>query len=141
MGTEKIIIDIDGERFEGELDDTPTARSVMEALPIESRIKVWGDEFYFSAGINLGKDQTVTTDVDEGDLAYWPEGDALCIFFGPTPASDGEKPVPAGPVNKIGRINAKPDELKKLRDAGKVTIKPDELKKLRDAGKVTIFKE
>jgi len=118
MDAGKIIIDIDGDRFEGELADTPTARSVMEALPIESRINTWGDEFYFSAGLNLGRDETATTDVDEGDLAYWPEGDALCIFFGPTPASDGDRPVPAGPVNKIGRM--------KLRNAAKVIISRQE---------------
>jgi len=117
MDAGKIIIDIDGNRFEGELADTPTARSVMEALPIESRINTWGDEFYFSAGLNLGRDETATTDVDEGDLAYWPEGDALCIFFGPTPAR---------PVNKIGRIKAEPYELKKLRNAAKVIISRQE---------------
>lgn len=122
MDTGKIIIDIDGKRFDGELEDTPTARAVMEALPIESRIRSWGDEFYFDAGLNPGKDETATTDVNEGDLAYWPEGDALCIFFGPTPASEGDKPVPAGPVNKVGRIKAEPSELKKLRNARKVSI-------------------
>ena len=42
--------------------------------------------------------------VDLGDLGYWPPGKAFCIFFGKTPASEGDEIRPASPVNPIGRV-------------------------------------
>ena len=39
-----------------------------------------------------------------GDLGYWPPGSAFCIFFGPTPMSEGQEIRPASPVNVFGRV-------------------------------------
>jgi hypothetical protein len=64
-----------------------------------------------------------TKDVDVGDLGYWPEGDALCVFFGPTPASTSDKPVPYGPVNKLGKLLDDPTRLKKLLKAKKIVLR------------------
>jgi len=119
---EKIIITIDGTPFEAELDDTTTGRAIAEALPIESAMRTWGDEFYFVAGLGLERDETSATDVDVGDLGYWPDGDAICIFFGPTPASTGDKPVPASAVNKIGRLLSDTRTLKQLSNPRKVVL-------------------
>ena len=43
--------------------------------------------------------------VDMGDLGYWPQGPAMCIFFGPTPASRGDEIRPASAVNIIGKVS------------------------------------
>jgi hypothetical protein len=39
-----------------------------------------------------------------GTVAYWPQGNALCLFWGPTPASEGEEPRAASPVNVVARL-------------------------------------
>ncbi|RMD57935.1 MAG: hypothetical protein D6828_03200, partial [Nitrospirae bacterium] len=84
--------------------DTDCAKAIVEALPIESSFNVWGDEFYFTIPVNMELDETATTDVEVGDIGYWPVGSALAIFFGPTPMSTSEKPVPASEVNLVGKI-------------------------------------
>ena len=43
--------------------------------------------------------------MEVGEVAYWPPGQALCIFFGPTPASVGDEPRAASPVNPLGSID------------------------------------
>ena len=90
--------------LDAELSDTPCARAVAEALPIEAPISTWGDEFYFSIPVRQPADDTATLKVKVGDIGYWPPGEALAIFFGPTPASTGDDPVPASEVNVVGRI-------------------------------------
>lgn len=90
--------------LDAELAQTPSARAVLEALPLETPFKTWGDEFYFEIPVDMGLDETATTDVEVGDIGYWPPGKALAIFFGPTPASTADRPVPASEVNLIGRI-------------------------------------
>ncbi len=42
--------------------------------------------------------------MEVGDLGYWPPGQAFCIFWGPTPASEADEIRPASPVNVFGRI-------------------------------------
>ncbi len=90
--------------LKAELFDTETAKRIAQLLPIESEINTWGDEFYFEIPLSMPIDETATTDVNIGDIGYWPPGNALAIFFGPTPLSNDDKPVPASEVNLVGRI-------------------------------------
>ena len=39
-----------------------------------------------------------------GELGYWPHGRAFCIFFGPTPASQGDEIRAASAVNIVGKL-------------------------------------
>ena len=87
-----------------ELDDSSTAEAVAAALPIRAAGNRWGDEFYFSIPINEQASADARAEMEVGELAYWPPGSAFCIFFGPTPASTGDAPQAASPVNPIGRI-------------------------------------
>ena len=57
-----------------------------------------------------------------GDLAYWPPGKAFCIFFGPTPMSQGNEIRPASAVNVVGRVVGDATALKKVRGGSRVTI-------------------
>ena len=98
-----VTISIGGKSFKAELYDTAEGRAVLEALPIEENTSTWGDEFYFSAGLNLSGGEG-TSDLEVGDLGYWPQGDCLCVFFGRTPMSASDKPVPASDVYVIGRV-------------------------------------
>ena len=90
--------------MEGELNDTPTARKVVEALPITVPFNTWGEEIYFTIPVDSELDETAREEVEIGDLGYWPTGKAFCIFFGQTPMSSPGKIVPASAVNIIGRV-------------------------------------
>lgn len=87
-----------------ELNDSPTAQLVWEALPIEGPAKTWGDEVYFEVPVEAGPAPDARAEMDVGELAYWPMGRALCIFFGPTPASTDQRPRAYSPVNALGRV-------------------------------------
>ena len=100
----KIIISVGNVSLKAEMLDTPTASKILEALPIESTINVWGDEIYFDIPLSLELEPEARADVEVGDLAYWPAGPAFCIFFGPTPVSTGNQPRAYSPVNVFGRV-------------------------------------
>lgn len=87
-----------------ELDDTPTVRKLLAALPIDGRAQRWGQEIYFSIPVESPQEPAARETMAVRELAYWPPGKAFCIFFGPTPASSGGEPMAASPVNVLGRI-------------------------------------
>ena len=87
-----------------ELNDSPIARQVWEALPIEGRANIWGDEIYFEIPVVADQAADARAEVEVGELGYWPVGHAFCIFFGPTPVSTDERPRAYSPVNILGRV-------------------------------------
>jgi len=86
-----------------ELNDTDTAEAIWEALPINATGNLWGDEIYFSIPLKLGLEKGQEL-VVSGDLGYWPQGNAFCIFFGLTPLSRGDEIRPASAVTVFGRV-------------------------------------
>jgi hypothetical protein len=90
--------------MDAELNDAPTAQAIWESLPITGRAMVWGDEVYFEIPVAVEQAPDARADVEVGELGYWPVGRAFCIFFGPTPASTGDQPRAASPVNIVGRV-------------------------------------
>jgi hypothetical protein len=90
------------------LNDTDTASKVFGILPLSSEVNVWGEEIYFAIPLTTGLEDARET-VDLGDIAYWPQGNALCIFFGKTPVSEGDEIRPISPVDIIGRIDGDRD--------------------------------
>jgi hypothetical protein len=90
--------------MKGELNDSPTAGKVKEALPIRASLSTWGEEIYFTIPVDAQLDETAREEVEMGDLGYWPTGKAFCIFFGQTPMSTPGKIIPASAVNIIGRV-------------------------------------
>ncbi len=107
---------------EAEFASTPCAEAVAAALPIIAAPNEWGDEFYFEIPVHMPLDDTATRTVKAGDIGYWPPGDAIAIFFGPTPLSTGRDPVPASEVNIIGRMTEDPGLLKKARGASSIRL-------------------
>ena len=87
-----------------ELKNTPTAKEIYNTLPIEASTNRWGDEIYFPIPANLDLENDAKEIVEEGDVAYWPEGSCFCIFWGRTPASKGNEIRAASKVNVFGRI-------------------------------------
>lgn len=112
----------DERSFNATLNESATAAAIREALPIDGRVNVWGDEIYFRIPISLDETVDARADVEVGDLAYWPPGNAFCIFFGPTPASHGCEPRAASPVNLFGRIDATPEQLRAIADGCPIRI-------------------
>ncbi len=106
----------------GWLNETNTASKVWEALPITGSINLWGDEIYFSIPVEAGLEDAKET-VSLEDIAYWPQGKAMCIFLGKTPISQGEEIRPASPVNVIGRIEEVKTLLGKVRQGEEITIR------------------
>jgi len=109
-----------------ELLDTPCAKAIVNVLPIEARPNEWGDEFYFTIPVEMPLDETATKEVKAGDIGYWPPGNALAIFFGPTPLSSGIDPVPASEVNLVGRITNDAALLRKAKGAVKIRIEKND---------------
>ena len=103
--------------LEAEFFDTPCARAIVAAMPLEARPCEWGDEFYFEVPVAMPLDETATVQVKAGDIGFWPPGNCLAIFFGPTPMSTGSDPIPASEVNIVGRISDDATLLRKCRGA------------------------
>ena len=104
-----------------ELNDSDTADMVWAALPIEATASTWGDEVYFRTPVEA-EEQDAREVVDLGDVGYWPQGQALCLFFGPTPASRGDEIRPASPVNVLGTMDGDPSVLKRVLDGDHVVV-------------------
>jgi uncharacterized protein len=113
-----------------ELDNShspKTVQAILESLPIEVNINRWGDELYTEKTQIVEKEEDAKREVNLFDVAYWPEGNALCLFYGPTPISTEGKILAYSPVNIVGRIstrdNKKEDVLEKIRDSTRVIFK------------------
>jgi uncharacterized protein len=109
----------------GELFDSPCAKQIADRLPLEARPDEWGDEFYFTIPVKAPLDTDATAAVKVGDIGYWPPGNALAIFFGPTPMSTGADPVPASAVNLVGRVGDDASALKREKGTKKIRIEKE----------------
>ncbi|MDL5363776.1 cyclophilin-like family protein [Halalkalicoccus sp. NIPERK01] len=86
-------------------DHCPETRAAIEAaLPLAGDGQRWGDELYFRTEVDVGTENE-RTEVPPGAVAYWPQGNAICLFWGPTPVSRCAEPRAASPVNLIARID------------------------------------
>ena len=100
-----------------ELDDSRSPKSVqaiLDNLPVEINITKWGDELYTERTQISANEENAKKEVDYLDVAYWPEGNALCLFYGPTPISKDGQILAYSPVNIVGRINPRGNEKDEL---------------------------
>lgn len=118
----RMMIRIGSLSIEAMLDDTPTARQIASALPIQAAFNTWGDEIYFGIPVEAELDETAREVVDLGDLGYWPPGHAFCIFFGPTPMSQPGEIRPASAVNLIGRVIGDATQLRQVTQAPEIRL-------------------
>lgn len=97
------------------LHDTPTARHLLAALPVESRANVWGDEVYFGMPFSAEREPNATDVVDKGTVCFWLDGDSLALLFGPTPVSRGTECRLISDANVVGQLNDEPETLRSVR--------------------------
>ncbi|MDH5781578.1 MAG: cyclophilin-like fold protein [Dehalococcoidia bacterium] len=107
-----------------ELNNTKTAQAIWELLPIKARVNLWGEEIYFSIPLSLELEAGQEL-VSIGDLGYWPEGNAFCIFFGPTLISRGDEIRPASPVTVFGKVIGDASLFKQVASGTEITIKKE----------------
>lgn len=97
-----------------ELDDSRSPRTVdaiIKSLPLKIIINRWGDELYSEpTEIKMDEENAVQV-VDLFDVAFWPEGSALCFFYGKTPISKDDRILPYSPVNVVGRLKSRPSSV------------------------------
>ncbi|MGW6732067.1 cyclophilin-like fold protein [Streptomyces sp. NPDC055013] len=104
------------------LDDTPTTQALAKALPLASTARTWGEEVYFDTGVAVPRETDAQQVVEPGTVAFWTDGDALALPYGPTPISRGDECRLASPCNVLGRIDGDPRLLATVRDGDPVRV-------------------
>jgi hypothetical protein len=117
-----IVIKAGGKNFEAELNDSVTSSAIYDALPIRASGQRWGGEIYFSIGVSCELEEGSREVMEAGELAYWPPGQAFCIFFGATPASGGDEIRAASAVNIVGKVRGDLSGLWDVPDGAEVLI-------------------
>ena len=99
-----------------------TGNQILNLLPIESEVRTWGEEIYFSIPLSM-PEENAKSNVSLGDVAYWPEGQCFCVFFGKTPiTSTLDEIKPASPVNVFGKVVSDLESLKIIKPNVKVLL-------------------
>ena len=90
-----------------------TVGAITKNLPIEGRMATWKEEVYFEVPIGMG-DEKSKPKVEKGTIAYWPMGNAICIFYGDT--------QPYSPVNIVGEITGNLEIFAKAKSGSRIKI-------------------
>jgi len=121
----KITIFLQNKSLEIELDDSVapiTVRAIVDSLPISVDIHVWGQEIYTDPIPIKVREENSQSLVNLYDVAYWLPGQAICLFFGPTPIGNKGEIKPYSPVNVIGKIISKDVKIPINLDGKKITL-------------------
>ncbi|MCX5196308.1 MULTISPECIES: cyclophilin-like fold protein [unclassified Streptomyces] len=104
------------------LDETPTSKALAAALPISASANTWGEEVYFDTGVSVALEHDAQQVVEPGTVAFWTEGDALALPYGPTPISRGGESRLASPCNVLGSFDGDPRLLATVRDGDPIRV-------------------
>ena len=110
-----------GEIF-ARLQDTPSAKALLAALPFESSANTWGEEVYFSAPLSVKLEPGAREVVEPGTVCFWVQGSSLALPYGPTPASHGVECRLVARVNILGAVEGDPQELADISDGDLVSV-------------------
>ncbi|MFG2890269.1 cyclophilin-like fold protein [Streptomyces sp. NPDC048248] len=104
------------------LDDTPTSKALVAALPLQATAHTWGEEVYFDTGLTPALEAGARQVVEPGTVAFWTEGNALALPYGPTPISLGDESRLASPCNVLGRVDGDPRLLATVRSGDPIRV-------------------
>ncbi len=90
-----------------------TIEALVKKLPLEGRAALWKEEVYFEIPLKLGEEKAKPT-VEKGTIAFWPMGNALCIFYGES--------QPYSAVNVVGKITENLELFKQVKSGTKITV-------------------
>ena len=108
-----IRINLGGVELIGTLNSSRLTDKLLRLLPYETIGETWGKEVYFPVNLTV-EDAALVDEVKVGDIAYWPDGPDICLFFGRTPKSTDDTPVVASPVMVIGTFQFGPEDFDRM---------------------------
>jgi uncharacterized protein len=91
-----------------------TADALLKRLPVQGRAAIYGEEVYFKVPVKAPAENPRPT-IEVGCIGYWPMGDAICVFFGPT--------RPYSPVNLLGRITTGLDLFRRVKEGTLIEVR------------------
>jgi len=118
----RVVFEFDGIRLEAEPLETPTAAAILAALPLQASVQTWGEEVYFGIGVKIAREPDARALMQAGDIAYWPDGAAIAIGFGPTPISAPGEIRLASPCNIWAKAIGDVRRLTSVKAGTRVTV-------------------
>jgi uncharacterized protein len=118
----RIRFDFGSLMLDAELLDTTTAKAIAKALPLTASAMTWGEEVYFDIPVQVAREKDARAVVTPGEIAYWPDGNAIAIGFGRTPISKGDETRLASPCNIWAKALGDVKALSKIRAGTKIKV-------------------